>query len=304
VSRGRIQAQRDAAATDLARRIKLLQETGIAGRLLKERGAAEEALEASVQRVKRGTQAALAEVHRKVELARGQMDANVQRTKAAYDKQLKEAIETRRLAVATTKASLDEVERELSDHERRWKEKQARGTSAIKGAADQCRRLEGEYQAAFKKLRVQAEQAARARHLRLQLIADSDIPDIGPERRRLLATHRILTAADVSEAAVRRIKGFGPRYTGRLVAWRREVERQFQFDPQAVLQSPDHRTTVTELRHRERGLLDTAQARLAELELAARDYSQSVQALITRAKAAVLRYEQAKTDLAVAELAA
>lgn len=39
------------------------------------------------------------------------------------------------------------------------------------------------------------------------------------------------TADDVIASSVRRIPGFGPSYTNKLIDWRKSVERRFKFDP-------------------------------------------------------------------------
>jgi DNA-binding helix-hairpin-helix protein with protein kinase domain len=57
------------------------------------------------------------------------------------------------------------------------------------------------------------------------------IPGIGPAKTATLISFGIETAADVSQSAVLRVPGFGDVMTGRLVAWRREHESRFKYDP-------------------------------------------------------------------------
>lgn len=62
-------------------------------------------------------------------------------------------------------------------------------------------------------------------------IRRANISGIGPAKTATLISFGIETAADVSQSAVLRVPGFGDVMTGRLVAWRREHESRFKYDP-------------------------------------------------------------------------
>ena len=63
-------------------------------------------------------------------------------------------------------------------------------------------------------------------------IRRANISGIGQQAKtKMLMSFGIETAADVNQADVRRVPGFGDVMTGKLVAWRRELESRFKYDP-------------------------------------------------------------------------
>lgn len=78
-------------------------------------------------------------------------------------------------------------------------------------------------------------ESARDRQLHAYLdgfpIAQARIKRISQAAVATLSAHGIDTAADIDEARISAIPGFGPIKTRRLVDWRREVEKGFAFDP-------------------------------------------------------------------------
>src|SRR5262249_52973271 len=62
-------------------------------------------------------------------------------------------------------------------------------------------------------------------------IEHATIPGIGPGRKATLESYGIETAADVDKHRIVAVPGFGPAMAEKLVEWRRETERGFQFDP-------------------------------------------------------------------------
>jgi DNA-binding helix-hairpin-helix protein with protein kinase domain len=79
-------------------------------------------------------------------------------------------------------------------------------------------------------LHADREKHQRQRFLDSHRIAYARIGGIGPSRLAALQSYGIETAADVGEAAVLAVPGFGPAYTQKLLDWRRDVERRFVFD--------------------------------------------------------------------------
>ena len=70
-------------------------------------------------------------------------------------------------------------------------------------------------------------------------ILDAEIPGIGPARVAALQSFGIETVADVTEADVLTVPGFGQVRTRSLVDWRRAIERRFVFDPTRGLDPAD-----------------------------------------------------------------
>jgi DNA-binding helix-hairpin-helix protein with protein kinase domain len=57
------------------------------------------------------------------------------------------------------------------------------------------------------------------------------IANIGPAKLAALTSYGVETAADVSEWKVQSVPGFGPVNSQPLLAWRKEMERGFRYDP-------------------------------------------------------------------------
>src|SRR3546814_3943209 len=47
----------------------------------------------------------------------------------------------------------------------------------------------------------------------------------------MLASYNVETAADVSQASIGRVPGFGPALTGNIIDWKKSVEKKFRYDP-------------------------------------------------------------------------
>jgi DNA-binding helix-hairpin-helix protein with protein kinase domain len=81
------------------------------------------------------------------------------------------------------------------------------------------------------KLEAERETRQRNRYLDRFHIARAQIRGIGPSRTAMLAAYGIETAADIDEAKILQIPGFGPTLTQELLKWRRAHERNFRFNP-------------------------------------------------------------------------
>jgi DNA-binding helix-hairpin-helix protein with protein kinase domain len=66
-------------------------------------------------------------------------------------------------------------------------------------------------------------------HLDRLLIRNFEIPKIGQGRRAVLLSYGIETAANINEAAILRVPGFGAKTTQPLLNWRRHMESRFVF---------------------------------------------------------------------------
>jgi DNA-binding helix-hairpin-helix protein with protein kinase domain len=91
------------------------------------------------------------------------------------------------------------------------------------------RNLPAERQRRILELRSRLKEIQLAEFLDTKFIARAAIPGIGPERRAVLRSFGIETAADISWGM--RVPGFGPTLKGTLVQWRTGQERYFRFDP-------------------------------------------------------------------------
>ena len=74
--------------------------------------------------------------------------------------------------------------------------------------------------------------------LQQSFISDHKIPDIGRGRTATLTSYGIETAADIVEAAVLDVPGFGRALASRLLEWRRTIESQFVFNASVGIPPP------------------------------------------------------------------
>jgi DNA-binding helix-hairpin-helix protein with protein kinase domain len=114
-------------------------------------------------------------------------------------------------------------------HSRSFDEKFA----GLRALRDRHGSLQHEYTAERQQLLANARTMQLSLHLQQQFISDHDIPSIGPVRKAVLASYGIETAEDVTEQEVLQVPGFGPVLTGKLLDWRRKVERSFKFNAAA-----------------------------------------------------------------------
>jgi len=70
-------------------------------------------------------------------------------------------------------------------------------------------------------------------------VARAVIPHIKDGRKAMLRSYGIDDAADVTEAAIRAIPGFGDFLTQQMLDWRRSHERKFRFDPNRGVAAAD-----------------------------------------------------------------
>src|SRR5206468_8447379 len=62
-------------------------------------------------------------------------------------------------------------------------------------------------------------------------LEDAKIDDIGPGRKRTLASYGIETALDLVPSRISAVPGFGPKRVERLMKWRQSIAAKFRFDP-------------------------------------------------------------------------
>jgi DNA-binding helix-hairpin-helix protein with protein kinase domain len=80
-------------------------------------------------------------------------------------------------------------------------------------------------------LEADREKLQRQRYLDRFRIDLANIPRIGPSRTSMLASYGIETANDIDGNKIKQIPGFGEVLTSELVAWRKEHEKNFRFNP-------------------------------------------------------------------------
>jgi DNA-binding helix-hairpin-helix protein with protein kinase domain len=114
-------------------------------------------------------------------------------------------------------------------------------------------------------------------HMRGAVIREGMIAGIGPVKVNTLASHGIVSAFDVSEAAVTRISGFGPATTSAMMEWRSSVEGRFVFRHQKTNSDEILEQKIT-ARYRESAL--KLQKGIAPLEAQAKPLTPKVKAAL------------------------
>jgi DNA-binding helix-hairpin-helix protein with protein kinase domain len=123
------------------------------------------------------------------------------------------------------------------------------------------------------------------------------IPGIGPSRKAMLASYNVETAADIVDAKISQIPGFGPVTLGKLRQWRASVEAQFRFDPSRAVDPQDIARLDRELAGKradlERDLLNGP----SDLKRLAQEISTVRSALETQIASALRMVMQTEADL-------
>ena len=111
-----------------------------------------------------------------------------------------------------------------------------RGLDALKTKHDA---LPGERVRRLHRLSEQIRRRQLGEHLDRFPIASARISGIGQEKTGTLSAHGIDTAADIVEARLLAIPGFGPATVAKLMGWRQHHERSFTFDPRKGVTQAD-----------------------------------------------------------------
>lgn len=91
--------------------------------------------------------------------------------------------------------------------------------------------ISGQRDVEIQALRQHVQQRQLDDYLRQCFISDAHIPGIGPVKTAELESNSIETAFDVVREFVMCVPGFKEKTTEKLLAWRRQKEREFRFDP-------------------------------------------------------------------------
>lgn len=138
----------------------------------------------------------------------------------------------KRLAAERAYSTANGTWREVSE---RWQREAACAVfwekrASLKRAHFEHAGLQNERVRRLKQLYEQRKSDQLQRYLLRYRIERSSIQGIGPGRASMLASYGIETAADVGYREVVGVPGFGEVLADRLVSWRRDLERNFQFN--------------------------------------------------------------------------
>ena len=207
--------------------------------------------------------------------------------------------EARRVALDYTMGELLNLEARWNDIASGYGQNYSRLQDAVDESLGRCRGLASGCQRELAQLQANAEAAGRQRHLRLYPLADASIPNVGAGRKQALAGFGILTAADVTRAALLAVPGFGPALVANVIAWRDGVLATYRFDPACGVSPAEQAAVIVKFRGKQQQLLAEVGSHLTALETLAPAARDSLRTLNEPLRQWVAAYEQARADLRV-----
>jgi hypothetical protein len=199
------------------------------------------------------------------------------------------------------RAAVDIANQKVQHLESRWRSivdthqlERISRSEKITALVSQCRMIAVQYETECKRAAANAEAAARTRHLRLFSIDQAGIPGIGFGRVQVLASEGIITAAEVEEYRIRRISGFGDVLTGRLLAWKSEVLKQFRFSPTAAAVSGELRSLVAKCKIEEKSMHAEIDRQLRSLESLGSKCRELTSSLVPELRQTLEEFERAR----------
>jgi DNA-binding helix-hairpin-helix protein with protein kinase domain len=148
-------------------------------------------------------------------------------------------------------------------------------------------------------LQSRAKERQLDEYLEQFFIKSAKLKGIGSGRIAALESFGVETAADISEHSIAAVPGFGTKLTEQLVAWRRELESRFRFDPVRGLPKMDLlriRNKYLTMRHSAQRQLQGGHGELARITTVAKvEVERHCSALGTQR----LAVAQARADLEV-----
>lgn len=131
-----------------------------------------------------------------------------------------------------------------------------------------------------------------ARHLGQYRIEAARLPNIGPARCAVLRSWGIDTAADIEEARILEIPGFGTALTNTLVSWRRLKEQSFTPNTNPVVDPLELHRIDRELACRRITLMKMLRSRIMETEQRLNDFNRNRASRWAELEAAGKSYER------------
>jgi DNA-binding helix-hairpin-helix protein with protein kinase domain len=203
-------------------------------------------------------------------------------------------------------AARDEAGLQVKAGERKWKTTARRHSRSfekkfgeLRALRDRHGSLQHEYTAERQRLLVNARAMQLSGYLQQQFISDHDIPSIGPVRKAVLASYGIETAEDVTEQEVLQVPGFGPVLTGKLLDWRRKVERAFRFNAAAGVPPTVQQALDVKYRQAQQQVELQLRAGPQELQAITDRAAQELDQLVEQIRRLVGQLAQAEADLVV-----
>jgi DNA-binding helix-hairpin-helix protein with protein kinase domain len=203
----------------------------------------------------------------------------------------------RRRALGEARAELKAVAEEWKQLARRYNTELPKLKKKLQEQRDEYLKLQAHYDAERPQQQQNKEAYFRDQFLRTCFISDHEIEKIGPGRKAMLASYGIETAFDLDRERVSAIRGMGPVLTGNLLAWKKKMQAQFQYDPQAVVPETHVRSVVLKYQQREESLRRQLTQGTTELEALSSQTEEQLRPLWQRLEALTAQAAQAAADV-------
>jgi DNA-binding helix-hairpin-helix protein with protein kinase domain len=152
----------------------------------------------------------------------------------------------------------------------------------------------------YRELEKNKRQAQRRQFLETKCIEPAVIAGIGPKRVATLSAYGIHTAWDVSAARVEGVTQLGPVLRDRLVAWRRQIEHSFTYNPSSPLPQEALARVEKELDDMQRQAVEQLRRAVRDLQTASANEPSAAVAVARRLATATRALRQAEADVLAA----
>ncbi len=265
---------------------------------------------AQVQRANAERDAILVEVEREEGRRRDAYEAAVWNARAAWTAQVEKAQAERDAILAALEKEkarrlqlYQKSRRELEEAENEWRQTAARYEQSFDGLKRGLEQLKSEYlslkpqyEQDYRQLEQNKEEGQRVQYLQTQFISDHKIAEIGDGRKADLLSNGIETAYDIDQDKILAIRGFGPKLTNKLLAWKEQVTRRFRFNAAAAVSPNDMAPLVVKYKQFQQRIEAKLQIGLTDLRGCAEKASRHLTQIYARIPGLVFALAQARVD--------
>ncbi|MFL5356326.1 helix-hairpin-helix domain-containing protein [Archangium sp.] len=140
-----------------------------------------------------------------------------------------------------------------------------RARQLLHGLRAEYGKLQPDYEEEQRRQLQHRETLQREQFLRNALIEDHELKGIAQGLKSSLVRYGIESAYDVLKEDVTKVPGFGAVRSAKLVAWAKEVEKGFQFDPSLAVSEAERRALISHFLQRKAALRSRLEAEVAPL---------------------------------------
>jgi DNA-binding helix-hairpin-helix protein with protein kinase domain len=148
----------------------------------------------------------------------------------------------------------------------------------------------------YEKLKLKVREHQLQKYLERFRVFSADIDSVGPERRTMLLSYGIETAADATKSKVMKVPGFGKALTAKVLDWRKACESGFVFDNRKGVDQQDVIQLDQRINSRRQQLETSLKNAVANLGKLKRNMEQHRQKTYPKLQSAALQYMQARSD--------